>query len=61
MSKYFVTATILYLAIGTGAAFAQTQSPATQPSVTLTFDTSWTTPGTISCAFTPQTSISHVD
>ena len=35
MSKYFVTATILYLAIGTGAAFAQTQSPATQPSSTL--------------------------
>ena len=32
MSKYFVTATIQYLAIGTGAAFAQTQSPATQPS-----------------------------
>ena len=35
MSKYFVTATILYLAIGTGAAFAQTQSSATQPSSTL--------------------------
>ena len=33
--QMFVTATILYLAIGTGAAFAQTQSPATQPSSTL--------------------------